>query len=168
MGISNFMYQQLKDRTGHAIVVDVGCSNGAALKLCKEQLCSRDIDICTVGIDSSQSVSNKARCNLDCFISKKTEDVDKCIGEADFVICVNVINRLHYCKDKEVIFRKAAEFLKDEGLLITDASGISEESRNGLEKQEGYARVQLSKCPVKKLAGMIIAGKPNVYKKSKK
>ena len=119
-GVTGYTFIHTK-RTKKATVIDVGCSTGEAMYTCQQCMLENGVELYTIGIDMSEDVRVKAEENLDQFIFKNICDVYEYIGEADVVICVNAIRDVP--KDiKGNIVRKCAEFLKPDGVLITDVN----------------------------------------------
>ena len=138
MGIINYIYQRFRDTNDRIVIVDVGCSNGLALTWCKKCLLNKDITVSAIGIEPSEKEDPES--DLDEFIPKEVKDVHHHVGEADVVICVNVINWLH-C-NPNTIFLDALKFLKNGGIMITDAS-VPPAYLEGLNQQTDFKRTRL-------------------------
>lgn len=175
MGISGYIYQHVKNEfIEKPIVIDVGCSDGRALSECKRCLIEKNIDIYTIGIDPYCDIT-KSQPNLDKFICKDVIDVDDYQGEADVVICANVINTFYYTltrlkllkREYSKIFQCSEKFLKTDGILITDApSRIPQRFGKKLSIRHDFHKYPL--CPQKNnIFGYIVGGgrRANVYKK---
>ncbi len=143
-GVAGYIRQYAQETSKDLKVVDVGCSDGTALRKCKEYLESEKITLYTVGIDEMKDEENKKKANknLDVFISDKIQCVNQHIGEADVVICIHVINRNNcqwYKRDSNKIFQELKKFLKPGGILIADAWKISSESKKGLKIRKDFS-----------------------------
>ena len=99
-------------------VIDVGCSKGAATYDCQQILANRSIKIETIGIDQSPKIRKDAEKNLDQFILSNVLCVENHIGNADVVICANMlrwgVTPLERCQ----VIKKCAGFLNPTGILI--------------------------------------------------
>ena len=100
-------------------IIDVGCSSGDALKWASSKLERDGYKSYTVGIDISGKVAKKAGKNLDKFVLKDVLDVDDLDGKADIVVCHRAIVYVDASVKSEII-RKCGDFLKDDGVLITE------------------------------------------------
>lgn len=97
----------------------MGCSKGIAMKYAQDYLKQKNIESFTVGIDVSENITKEANENLNEFINKDVLKVDDCIEKADIVIC----SKMAIFVTGEVrskIIKKCSEFLKNDGILITD------------------------------------------------
>lgn len=126
MGIIGYIRQYANTRHEALNVIDVGCSNGTAAKTAQECLKKHGICIKTTGIDSSPSVKSDAIKNLDCFVQADvvSSKTDMYVGYADVVICANVgsyLYKLFSPRDTAGIIGRCSEFLKKDGILVTDA-----------------------------------------------
>ena len=92
--IANYLCQHFGGINRRLIIVDVGCSDGSALTYCKDKrLTTKGIETYSIGIDPIAEKTSYS--TLDKFIPKCAADIDSYVGEADVVICVNVLNWLH-------------------------------------------------------------------------
>ncbi len=126
MGINGHIHRYARNRHGTLHVIDVGCSYGMALQTTQKCLKKHGTYIRTIGIDSSPAVESNALKNLNHFVladvlSLKT---DRYIGTADIVICANAANwlyKLFSFRDTTRIIKRSIEFLKKNGILVTDS-----------------------------------------------
>lgn len=161
LGIPSYIYQHFARANEKLVIVDVGCSDGAALAGCKECLSSRGVEVYAVGIDPYSNVS--AGSNLDEFIPKDASGVSDHVGEADVVICVNVINSIH--RNPKKIFLDALKFLRIGGVMITDAHRIPPEYMGGLRQRSDFERARLC-CSKYSASYLLNAGRTmDVYEK---
>ena len=118
-GITDFILDYTNNSKKKFVILDVGCSIGTAMKYAQNYLKQKNVESFTVGIDISKNVIDKASENLDQFINKDLFNVDDFVKKADIVICskaaIFVPGEIRY-----KIIRKCSEFLKNEGILITD------------------------------------------------
>ena len=136
--ILDYAKQHLKQKL---VVVDVGCSFGKAMKYAQNYLEKKGIESYTIGIDGSKKVSADAKKNLDDFIGCDVTDVvtlteDSRKNLADFIGCdvsdvatlkenanIVICSKMAIWVAHDVQYRiieKCAEFLKNDGKLITD------------------------------------------------
>ena len=111
--------------------------------LCKRCLFKHGIRVRAIGIDISGKVAAKAKKNLDEFIPGNVVDVRTHEGDADIVICMNM-ERFVSLNLKGRIVGKCAEFLKEDGVLIT---GVSKTYRNKLKLKEPSSAIPAMVCP---------------------
>ena len=162
LGIPSYIYRRFARANDRLVIVDVGCSNGMALTGCKECLSSRGVEVYAVGIDPH--ADEAAGSDLDEFIPKDASDVDDHVGEADVVICVNVINDVH--RNPKKIFLDALKFLKIGGVMITDAHRIPPEYMGGLRQRSDFERTRLC-CSKYSVSYLMNAGRlMEVYEKT--
>ncbi|EPA06873.1 class I SAM-dependent methyltransferase [Candidatus Nitrosarchaeum limnium] len=118
-GIINYILEYANNSTKKFVIIDVGCSNGSAMKYAQTYLQQKNIESFTIGIDISKNVVDEARKNLDQFINENVLNVDNCAGKADIVICSKAAIFVEGDVRCQII-RKCSEFLKNDGILITD------------------------------------------------
>ncbi len=126
MGITGYIHQYANNHRKVLNVIDVGCSTAIATKTAQECLKKHGTEIKTTGIDSSAGVESDARKNLDHFEKSNvnSSEADRYVGKADVVICANVANwayKLLSRRDTAGIIKRCSEFLKKDGILVTDA-----------------------------------------------
>lgn len=117
-GVTGYALLHAKCRK-NLVIVDVGCSKGIAMLDCQKCLEQYDVHAYTIGIDISEKHKVEARNNLDEFILDNVLNVNAHMGDADIVICMNM-ERYVDLEKKSQIIRKCAEFLKPDGMLITN------------------------------------------------
>ncbi len=144
MGIPSYIHQNFARTNNQVVVIDVGCSTGIALTGCKECLATKNVRVYAIGIDPHAKETVESR--LDEFITKEAADIDDYIGQADVVICVNVLNSIH--RNSKKIFLDAIKFLKIGGIVITDAHKLPAEYLKGFKTRSDFKRNTLccSKC----------------------
>ena len=149
--IADLIYKYAKDRRLDAVkVIDVGCSEGIAIKECAEHLSKRGITLNTYGIDPEPAIRSSAEQNVGVLIPVSVMDVTAseydCLASSDIVILSRV--HLHYnarqdklacvrsilkilvylcridCITKLELNRKCCGFLKPEGILIIHNGGL--------------------------------------------
>ena len=126
MGITGHIYKHANDHTGVLDVLDIGCSTGIATKTAQKCLNEHGIHIKTTGIDNSPKIKSNAIKNLDHFVQIDvfSSKADEYVGSADVVICANVANYLYKLfsrRDTARIIKRCSEFIKKDGILVTDA-----------------------------------------------
>lgn len=118
-GITKLILAHTRNSKKKIIIMDVGCSKGVAIKHAQDCLKQENIESFTIGIDVSENIAKEANENLNKFINKDVLQVYDCTEKADIVICSKVIifvtGELKY-----KIIKKCSEFLKNDGILITD------------------------------------------------
>ena len=119
LGVTGYMRDHAKDDTKQMIIVDVGCSNGLALKRAQECLRRHDISAYTIGIDPSLKIKTLAEKNVDEFYNADVLEIDL-QEKADVVICANVA-RFVDGEHKRRIFKKCAQLLKPDGVFVVAA-----------------------------------------------
>lgn len=140
LGIIGYMLKYAESSTKNRLtVIDVGCSKAEATRFAKTCLNEHGIKSFMIGIDNSVRIAEDAEKNLDEFILNDVIKVERYYGEADVVICSKVIRNVDGDIKSEVL-RKCAEFLKDDGVLITDVEGYKKSVR-----ESGFDSIELSK-----------------------
>ncbi|BDQ30602.1 hypothetical protein NZNM25_07560 [Nitrosopumilus zosterae] len=118
-GITDFVLDYANNSKKKLIILDVGCSSGIAMKYVQDYLKQKNIETFTIGIDISKNVVKDASKNLDKFINEDLLNVNDFVKKADVVICskaaIFVTGEIRY-----KIIRKCSDFLKNDGILITD------------------------------------------------
>ncbi len=119
-GIIDLMFEHVEDsKKKKFVVVDIGCSYGLAMKYAQNHLKQKGLDLFTIGIDFSKNVVDEAKKNLDKFINADVFSVNTNVENVDIVVCskaaIFVTGDVRY-----KIIRKCIEFLKKDGILITD------------------------------------------------
>jgi|SRR3989344_712689 len=119
-GITDLILEYAKESgKKNFVIMDVGCSIGIAMKYAQVYLNQKGIESFTIGIDYSKNVAEEANKNLDKFINEDMFGISNFSEKADIVICskmaIFVPGELRY-----KIIKKCTEFLKKEGILITD------------------------------------------------
>ena len=120
-----------------ATIIDVGCSTGVALLECKGYIDQQGTFIRAIGIDNSKEVASTAKENLDEFIPRDVLDVNAHKGDADVVMCLNVIRFVEWDVRSKII-KKCAKFLNEKGMLIT---GVDKEHRKKIELEQSSCTV---------------------------
>lgn len=109
-----------KNNKKYLDILDVGCSSGIAMKDLQNKLKEKGIVVKTAGVDPSHRIKNDADKNLDRFISGDILKV-KAEPEFDVVVCSKMVLFVSP-KLRSDIISKCAEFLKENGGLVTDAN----------------------------------------------
>ena len=119
-GVTGYMLLHAKNMED-TVVIDVGCSKGIAITESKKCLDKRGIRLHTIGIDMSDKakLAAEAENNLDEFVNENVLEVDGYAGKADIVVCLNTI-RYVLGDTKSGMIKKCTEFLKPDGVLITN------------------------------------------------
>ena len=117
--IHDLLLDCVKGSKNKIIIIDVGCSFGKAMKYTQNWLKQNNIDSYTVGIDPSKKVVDEANENLDEFINQDVLDVNEYVEKADVVICSKTAIFVTGEKRYQII-KKCVNFLKTNGVLITD------------------------------------------------
>ncbi len=128
-GVANFIYVHASRNRGRMVVLDVGCSTGAALASCRSGLQAYGLEMQTIGIDQLKfpavpgfvpdMLAMRARLNLDEFVRRDVLDVEGYFDRCDVVICANVVRYVDK-RYRLAIIRQCVKFLKPGGTLITD------------------------------------------------
>ena len=132
-GATGYMLLHVKGMED-AVIIDVGCSTGEAMKESKLCLSKHGVKLHAIGIDMADKAKliAEAENNLDKFVNKSVFNVDEYIGRADVVVCLNTIRNV-LGGTKSGIIKKCAGFLKPGGVLITD---VGKEYRDMLKLEE--------------------------------
>ena len=112
-------------RKNSMVIIDVGCSTGAAAKAMKAKLAESGVESFVIGVDINPKVHDEARKNLNEFIEGDARNLSQReLPLADVVICsyaaIWVTAEVRYA-----IVRRCAEQLKEDGTLITNAFPFS-------------------------------------------
>lgn len=118
-GITDLVLEHVDNSKKKLVIIDVGCSKGIAMKYAQDYLKQKNIESFTVGIDVSKNITKEANENLNKFINKDVLNVDDWTGKADVVICSKAVIFVTGEKRHKII-KKCSEFLKNDGILITD------------------------------------------------
>ena len=123
LGIIDYMFKYAESSAKNRLtVIDIGCSKAVATRFAKTCLNGRGIKSFTIGIDNSIRIAEDAEENLDEFILNDVMNVERYCEEADVAICSKAIRNVDGVIRSKVL-GKCAGFLKDDGVLITDAEG---------------------------------------------
>lgn len=138
LGIIDYMLKYAKSSTKNRLtVIDVGCSRATATRFAKTCLNGHGIKSVMIGIDNSVRVADDAEKNLDEFILNDVMNVEEHYGSADVVICSMTIRNVNG-EIRSRVLEKCTEFLKDDGVIITDVKGydrpITDRGFSSIEK----------------------------------
>lgn len=113
LAIEHLRQQKIKN----PIIIDVGCSTGAAMERAASNMKALKFNPYTIGIDAAKKVRKKAEKNLDLFINKDVFEVFDNEESADIVICSKAAIFVDGPR-REAIIRKCIGFLKKMGYLL--------------------------------------------------